>query len=773
MYTPLTLFFKKSLAKALLLLLCSLLTVDAFAVDYYVALTGSNSNNGRSVAAPFATLQKAADGAQAGDVVHVRAGVYREMVDLKADGVTYQPYNGEAVTINGADLMLAWTRTAGTTYQTTMDWDVEAKWGTNQVFADGKMIELARWPDQTSNDIVMPTNAKADGVTASGNNFIITDAAFNEPAGRWVGAEVWVNLARLDLDGQGWTGGKVVATSGNTITVDFKGAPRLGYQAWSVGEGTEYFLFNPTPAGVNATGGVDALLGAGEWWKNGNTLYVKTRNGAAPSATGTGANVIEAKRRHFAFWASTTRAGYTIKDFRLFGCAITTDKDATYNRGIVEAAHDLTLSGLNVLSPSHQTDMSGNWQDQHYTWSGIVLSGRNNTIRNCAIRYSATSALSVQGFGAKVLNNQIQDANYMVSNSGAMNTGFICQDADIGYNKIWNTTMIAINIRYSQNSNPAVRDKYRIHHNEIYDFLRRSWDSGAIDMFGQDLQWIRIDHNRIYNTLDDAKYGGRRHGIYFDYGQLVAGGGEGKIRATVDHNVVYEVDNAMLINPGVEVSVFNNTFLTHAPVPGHTARGGFAITFDGNNKGRDVKVYNNIFSDPIVINPRNAANVMDARNNITNAAGAVLATLFVNAAGGDYRLKPTATAAIDKGISVAPYDDSNVQGLPDLGAFELNSPVSGPLSSLAEQSASAGLTLHPNPAREWVSLDLSTFAAEKAVWVRLVDMSGREVLAQRVLLSASAAGTVRLPIGQLRAGVYSVRAQGSNVSKTAKLVILH
>jgi hypothetical protein len=465
-------------------------TAHAFATDYYVAPNGSNTNNGRSLTTPYATLQKASDGAQAGDVVYVRAGVYREMVDLKADGVVYQPYNGEAVTINGTDLLLTWTLTAGSTYQTTMDWDVEAKWGTNQVFADGKMIELARWPDQTSSDIIMPNNAKADAVTASGNTFTITDAAFNEPAGRWVGAEVWVNLARLDLDGQGWTGGKVVATSGNTITVDFKGPPRLGYQAWSVGEGTEYFLFNPTPAGVNATGGVDALLSSGEWWKNGNTLYVKTRTGAAPSATGTGSNVIEAKRRHFAFWASTTRAGYTIKDFRLFGCAITTDKDATFNRGIVEAAHDITLSGLNVLYPSHQTDMSGNWQDQHYTWSGIVLSGRNNTIRNCSIRYSATSALSVQGFGAKVLNNQIQDANYMVSNSGAMNTGFVCRDADIGYNKIWNTTMMGINFKYSQNSNPSVRDKHRIHHNEIFDFMRRSWDSGAIDMVGSDLQWI-------------------------------------------------------------------------------------------------------------------------------------------------------------------------------------------------------------------------------------------------------------------------------------------
>jgi len=87
----------------------------------------------------------------------------------------------------------------------------------------------------------MPTNAKADNVAAAGgNNFTITDADFNEPAARWVGAQIWVNLARNGHDGMGWTG-TVVAVSGNTITVDFRDAPRFGEQPWSLGPDTEYF----------------------------------------------------------------------------------------------------------------------------------------------------------------------------------------------------------------------------------------------------------------------------------------------------------------------------------------------------------------------------------------------------------------------------------------------------------------------------------------------------------------------------------------------------
>ena len=267
-------------SKILMLMLFTVLSSSVLATEYYVAKTGNNTtNNGLSISSPFLTIQKAADVAVSGDIVNVRAGVYREMVDLKADGVTYRPYSGESVTINGTDLLTTWTLSSGSTYSATMNWDVDPVWGANQLFSDGKMIELARWPNQTSSDIIMPTNAIADGVTASGNTFTITDSDFNEPSGRWVGAKIWVNLAHNGKDGHGSTA-TVIATSGNTITVSYED-PRLSDQPWGLGENTEYYLFEPTPTGVNATGGVDALLSNGEWWKNGTTLYVKTPNGAA------------------------------------------------------------------------------------------------------------------------------------------------------------------------------------------------------------------------------------------------------------------------------------------------------------------------------------------------------------------------------------------------------------------------------------------------------------------------------------------------------------
>jgi hypothetical protein len=49
---------------------------NVFATEYYVSTTGSDSNPG-TLAAPFASLQKGADTAVAGDTVWIRGGTYK------------------------------------------------------------------------------------------------------------------------------------------------------------------------------------------------------------------------------------------------------------------------------------------------------------------------------------------------------------------------------------------------------------------------------------------------------------------------------------------------------------------------------------------------------------------------------------------------------------------------------------------------------------------------------------------------------------------------
>src|SRR5213075_1721595 len=73
--------------------------------SFYVAATGNDSNPGTQ-AAPWRTIQHAAEAARAGSTVNVRGGVYEELVSIKASGnatdgfITFRSYPGETAVLD-------------------------------------------------------------------------------------------------------------------------------------------------------------------------------------------------------------------------------------------------------------------------------------------------------------------------------------------------------------------------------------------------------------------------------------------------------------------------------------------------------------------------------------------------------------------------------------------------------------------------------------------------------------------------------------------------
>jgi hypothetical protein len=90
----------------------------------YVAPNGNDNNPGTDPLAPKQTIQGAADVAQAGDLILIQPGVYRESVDVPASGTAAQPIvfrgNAPGAILDGADGTIAagvtWTPAAGGTY---------------------------------------------------------------------------------------------------------------------------------------------------------------------------------------------------------------------------------------------------------------------------------------------------------------------------------------------------------------------------------------------------------------------------------------------------------------------------------------------------------------------------------------------------------------------------------------------------------------------------------------------------------------------------------
>lgn len=97
----------------------------AEAANFNVAANGSDSNPG-TAAAPFRTIQHAADVALPGDVITVHEGVYRERIDPPRGGasdkkrITYQAAPGEKVVITGSEPMKGWVKVTNDTWEVTI-----------------------------------------------------------------------------------------------------------------------------------------------------------------------------------------------------------------------------------------------------------------------------------------------------------------------------------------------------------------------------------------------------------------------------------------------------------------------------------------------------------------------------------------------------------------------------------------------------------------------------------------------------------------------------
>lgn len=111
----------KKVITALLFLIT--LSVSAYATEYFVDADLGNDGNPGTSNAPFATIQKAVENLEAGDIVTVRPGVYYGAVDITAKGTEENPIiiraekSGENVTIiTGADKDMREGKTVWTLY---------------------------------------------------------------------------------------------------------------------------------------------------------------------------------------------------------------------------------------------------------------------------------------------------------------------------------------------------------------------------------------------------------------------------------------------------------------------------------------------------------------------------------------------------------------------------------------------------------------------------------------------------------------------------------
>lgn len=472
--------------------------------SWFVSPNGSDSNAG-TISAPFKSIQHAADIAQAGDHVEIRAGTYHEDVAPQHSGtlgapIVFEAYNNEPVTVSGADPISNWTDYKGSIYSASMSWDLGE--GNNQVFVDGTMINEARFPN-TSLDPSHPTEGTVKSASDGSSTATIYDPSLSQASGTWVGATIHIS------PGQAWTSqtGTIISSSPGQVTFQYEKLDR--YELPSAGN--HYYI----------TGTFKALDTGGEWYRDpSGKLYLETPRGDSPAG-----HDIEAKHRDFAFDVSG-QSYITIQNLNIFAATINSNGGS---RGLV-------INHINAKYTGQFLKTVDGWHIP--TNAGINLNGPGDILENSVVQYSAGDGVMVEGSNCRVTNNVIHDVDYDGVDAAAIHV--MGNGTEVDHNTIYNAGRSGIVHQASG---------LKILYNSITAVGLQTTEAGGIYTVGQNGGGSEIAYNKIY-SFHSGGYG--QTGLFFD---------NSSSNFYVHNNDVWDVDNALKANGYAQSLYFSNNTL--------------------------------------------------------------------------------------------------------------------------------------------------------------------------------------------------------------------
>lgn len=584
---------------------------------FYVDNTGgSDGNNGLGVNSAFETIQRAANLAQPGDVVEIRAGVYREQVSLPRSGVAGQPilfraFNNEEVTVTATDRLSGFTQTASTTDNPNVYVANLSGSNTNSlfnsheltVFVDGEVVQSAKnrnSADYLRSDTWSTVNASA------GNQIQDTDlVGVGDLTGGFI--RVLINdfaIRNFKITTHDRSSG-IVTLDRNVGNVN--GRPFLAHDALSL---------------------VDS---PGEWYfdEDNNQLYLYAPGGGNPNN-----RVVEVKRRAEAF--NTNGNDYLqFQDLRLTGGDFQTFSNNAFSG---PQSNHLLIDNVHVIAPDRIFSA-----DFGTTRTALTLSGDNNIVRNSEFEQIWSVAIRVGGSNNQIVNNFIHDAAF--NGGGAGGLALNGNSGSGGENLVSHNTFT----RHGRSA-IVVRDSQRdlVQHNSFSEVALITADTGAVYVFNSSFGHSVYRFNTFFDI--DARLS---TGFYVD--NFVTD-------VAFHNNVIYNASafGFKANQPNAFILQYNNTAFNN---------GRFDIAFASFDSQYGSRFYNNITS-AIDSDAPQGSDPLDVRNNFISSAS----SNFQNAGAGDFRLRSNSNA-IDRGIVIPGITDGFSGDAPDAGAIEFGDPL--------------------------------------------------------------------------------------------------
>jgi hypothetical protein len=613
--SPLSLVERLAVVSLLVALLANQAAARAPTTFYVSDSVGNDTAGDGSLAHPYKTINYAAGKADtAGDVVNVRGGTYRETVTPQYSGssvapITFQPYQGEQVTVTGLDAVSGgWTSMGNSTYSQSMSLPQQS-----DVFVNGTLLNVARWPNAGQNNPLRAAYGVVGYPSVNGATYTVTDS--NLPSGNWTNATI--NINRGDGVTSNWfTSRKTVTSqSGNNLTFPAAGDTDYGL----FGSSNSYFL-SETPTALNTGKGwcYDATAGK---------LYLRAPGDANPDSQ-TVKQTVEARCRRYGLDFNNT-SYVNVTGFRVVAAGVS----LSGQNNLVDQCQVLYAApSSNLPDPCYIHDHRGEA-------GGFEIPGNNNTVRNSEIAYTWGSGIYVPGGSNNTIhNNVIHDVDWAGSDTAAVNlagTANTGHDNTISNNTIYNTGRDGILLSSTR------CDDTRILNNDISRFGFLQKDLGGIYSFAS-----RSDDGTIaYNHVHDTRSAGMNCAIYLDNNSQ---------GFTVHHNLITNVQTGLQRNTWAAYEhMYNNTIWNSSnamirPYPNDV----YPYDYTNCNTNNNLAMTNS-----------GSWYGNNTDNNVT-----VSSDPFVDSAHGDYRLR-AGTAPVDAGKAI-PGITPDGDPTPDAGAFQ-------------------------------------------------------------------------------------------------------
>jgi hypothetical protein len=466
---------------------------------YFISPDGSDLNSGMTPDEPFASIQKAADLMQPGDVCYLRGGVYRQVVDVAAglgdppDFRTFRSYPGERAILRGDEVIPdeQWVPYAG------QIWQVSWAQPVTDLFMDDEMVWMARWPNASTNDPLVPEFSFMDSGTIPSIGGYVHEVVDNEltaQAGSLDGARIWFTGKE-----RWWARGAYISShhSSGAFTLQLPpDAPAndLWYGVLPAVT-APYFLYDHP----------DLLDAPGEWYYDpvGRVLYLWAPDGARPHG-------VTAYAKRWIFDISRCN-GVRLMDMEFFSGSIN-----------AYAAKGCLLEHLKLRHMDPMPFVSApRVRERDFilaynaAFTGIPVSGNGNTVQYCEISHSWGDGLCIDGWGNMARFNNLHDLNYYGTMAGLSTYG---SHNDLRGNSVWR--MGRSGIRNDMQAGGVFE------FNHIFDVGKINWDLGGIYMYntrGAPADRLLIQYNRIHdvqltNNEGPTNYQYSGSGIYVDGG---------------------------------------------------------------------------------------------------------------------------------------------------------------------------------------------------------------------------------------------------------------